>query len=216
MERLTFLAPSLETDVEITVKRSRFIGSVRMLSDAAEAQQKLNEIVQKFPKATHYCWAYRVGIKQPLEHCSDAGEPAGTAGRPILGAIKRIGLENTLIVVTRYFGGVKLGVRGLIDAYGDAAQLAADACKAAEMEFCKKLTLACGYDYSKTLLTTLDKFGFGENRRNTNFGETVEISLEVPTDKIEELSATLDEMYSRQLITELQWEEELLIRPCRT
>ena len=210
-----FRAPSVETDVETTVKRSRFIGSVRKVLDAAEAQEKLKEISAKFPKATHYCWAYRIGTGSVLEHCSDAGEPAGTAGRPILGALKRCGLDNTLLVVTRYFGGIKLGVRGLIDAYGEAARLAAEACEAKEMEFCLPLRLVCGYDCSKTLLTTLDKYGFGEEDRTLNYGETVEVRLEIPLVRTDEITPQLEEMKARNFLLALEWGKEKTVRERR-
>lgn len=203
---LSFKAPSKEIDVELTIKRSRFIGSVRCTLNAEEAQEQLKAITEKYPKATHYCWAYRLGAGSSLlEHCSDAGEPAGTAGRPILGSLKRAGLENTLLVVTRYFGGVKLGVRGLIDAYGETAQLAADSCEPCEMEFCLPLTLACSYNYSKTLFTSLDKLGFTEETRKTTFAETVELQLEVPLAKTEELKQTLQEMYNRNFLCRYEW-----------
>ena len=120
----SFTAPKKECDVEMTVKRSRFIGSVRTVLSADEAAELIKSFPTLYPKANHHCWAYRVGIDSPLEHCSDAGEPAGTAGRPILGTLKRHMLENTLNGVTRYFGGIKLGVRGLIEAYGESAELA--------------------------------------------------------------------------------------------
>ena len=207
-----FRAPSVETDVETTVKRSRFIGSVRKVLDAVAAQEKLKEISAKFPKATHYCWAYRIGTGSVLEHCSDAGEPAGTAGRPILGALKRCGLDNTLLVVTRYFGGIKLGVRGLIDAYGEAARLAAEACEAKEMEFCLPLRLVCGYDCSKTLLTTLDKYGFGEEDRTLNYGETVEVRLEIPLVRTDEITPQLEEMKARNFLLALEWGKEKTVR----
>ena len=214
MERLTFFAPSRDADIEITVKRSRFIGSVRLLTDAASAQQKVSEVAQIFPKATHYAWAYKTTAAQPLEHASDAGEPSGTAGRPILGAIKRANLDNTIIIVTRYFGGVKLGVRGLIDAYGEAAQLAAEACMPTEMQFCKKLALRCDYAYSKTLLSSLDKFGFDEEKRSTHFGQAVEVSIDVPLYKINEMSPAFEQLYLRKLIAEPKWAGALQIRPC--
>lgn len=215
LESVCFRAPSKETDVEITVKRSRFIGSVRTALTAEEAQEKIKEISAKYPKATHYCWAYRIGAKNALEHCSDAGEPSGTAGRPILGALKRCELDNTLLVVTRYFGGIKLGVRGLIDAYGEAAQLAAEACEAREMEFCQPLRLVCGYDYSKTLLTTLDKHGFGDTERTVCFGEAVEVTFDVPFAKVRELEPPLCEMKDRGLLALLEWGQEKKVKERR-
>lgn len=213
---LSFFAPAKETDIEITVKRSRFIGSVRLLTDTAQAQTKLKETEALYPKATHYCWAYRVGVENPLEHCSDAGEPAGTAGRPILGALMRAGLQNTLLIVTRYFGGVKLGVRGLIDAYGEAAQLATEACQPSEMEFCLPLTVVCSYDYSKTLFTSFDKLGFTEEKRKTLFGENVQLCCEIPLSKKQEVQKTVDEMAARKLLINCEWATDKVIRTKNT
>ena len=139
-----FRAPRADCDAEFTEKRSRFIGSVRTVLSADEAAEIIKKFPEIYPKANHHCWAYRIGTGTALEHCSDAGEPSGTAGRPILGVIKRHELTNTLIVVTRYFGGIKLGVRGLIDAYKAAAELAVEQAGAVEMEFHNALLLRCG------------------------------------------------------------------------
>lgn len=212
LEKFSFTAPRHDADAEFTVKRSRFIGSVRTVLSAEEAADKIKDFPNIYPKANHHCWAYRAGLGQPLEHCSDAGEPAGTAGRPILGALKRHGFENTLIVVTRYFGGIKLGVRGLIEAYGEAAEMAADAAGTVEMEFCSALEISCGYDYSKTLTTTLHKLGFSDERQKTDYGEDVNIKLEVPFSMKDEISPILNEMKARGFLKKLAWGKEKLVR----
>ena len=137
---------------------------MRTVLSADEAAEIIKKFPEIYPKANHHCWAYRIGTGTALEHCSDAGEPSGTAGRPILGVIKRHELTNTLIVVTRYFGGIKLGVRGLIDAYKAAAELAVEQAGAVEMSSTTPLLLRCGYDYSKTLDTTLRKWGLHGRR----------------------------------------------------
>jgi uncharacterized YigZ family protein len=212
LEKFSFIAPRHDADAEFTVKRSRFIGSVRTVLSAEEAAEKIKDFPNIYPKANHHCWAYRVGTAQPLEHCSDAGEPAGTAGRPILGTIKRHELENTLIVVTRYFGGIKLGVRGLIEAYGEAAEMAAAAAGAVEMEFCAALEISCGYDYSKTLTTTLHKWGFTDERQKTDYGEDVNVKLGVPLAMKDEISPALEEMKARGFLKKLTWGREKLVR----
>ena len=211
-KRSVFTAPAKDTDTEIVIKRSRFIGSVRTVLSPEEASELIKEFPILYPKANHHCWAYRVGTDSPLEHCSDAGEPAGTAGRPILGVIKRHMLDNTLIVVTRYFGGIKLGVRGLIDAYGESAEQAASEAGAVEMEFHNSLSLSCGYDHSKTLTTNLKKWGFPETRQNVVYEENVNITLEVPVSMREEISPALEEMAARGFIAPPIWGEEQLIR----
>ncbi len=92
-----------------------------MIKDSQEAKSFVSEINDLHKTASHNCWAYVVGKKGETVYCSDAGEPSGTAGKPILNALKKNNMSNTIAVVTRYFGGVKLGVRGLIDAYGGVA-----------------------------------------------------------------------------------------------
>jgi uncharacterized YigZ family protein len=107
---------------EINVERSRFIGHCREVDTEDAAKAIINQIRTLHAQATHNCYAYRLGSgRQPLEYYNDHGEPSGTAGKPILGGIQRLQLTNVVVVVTRYFGGKKLGVRGLIEAYGQAA-----------------------------------------------------------------------------------------------
>lgn len=201
----SFIAPAKEINVELTVKRSRFIGSVRIALDPDEASEKLKGFAEIFPKANHHCWAYRIGTENILEHCSDAGEPAGTAGRPILGMLKRHSLQNTLLVVTRYFGGIKLGVRGLIEAYGEAAKLAVTEAGTVEMELNLQLDLSCSYEYSKTLSSSLKKWGFGEDRVSALYGENVEMKLYVPCSSKPEIAPSLEEMFLRGMLQKLEW-----------
>jgi uncharacterized YigZ family protein len=201
----SFIAPAKEINVELTVKRSRFIGSVRIALDPDEASEKLKGFAEIFPKANHHCWAYRIGTENILEHCSDAGEPAGTAGRPILGMLKRHSLQNTLLVVTRYFGGIKLGVRGLIEAYGEVAELAVTEAGTVEMELNLQLDLSCSYEYSKTLSSSLKKWGFGEDRVSALYGENVEMKLYVPCSSKPEIAPSLEEMFLRGMLQKLEW-----------
>ncbi|MCL1876347.1 MAG: YigZ family protein [Synergistaceae bacterium] len=127
----TYIEPSESASYETNIKRSRFIANVIPCRDEDAAKERLKELCALHRQADHNCWAYVLGTEPLTEHSSDAGEPSGTAGRPILGEIARSGLVNLLVVVTRYFGGVKLGTRGLIEAYsGTAAQALARAPRA--------------------------------------------------------------------------------------
>jgi uncharacterized YigZ family protein len=107
------------------VKKSRFIGYARCVDSWSGAQAYLQSIKADHPKARHWCYAFRCGgdAASIEERCSDDGEPTGTAGQPILSAIKSEGLSDAICVVVRYFGGIKLGAGGLIRAYGAAARL---------------------------------------------------------------------------------------------
>ena len=114
--------------VEIRVKASRFLGRAFRADDRAAADEALGAVRRRFHDATHHCWALRLGPPdEALERAEDDGEPGGTAGAPILAAIAAAHLHDTLVVVTRWFGGTKLGTGGLVRAYGEAARAALDA-----------------------------------------------------------------------------------------
>jgi uncharacterized YigZ family protein len=109
---------------EFKDRGSKFIAYACPVKSVAEFKDRLGEIKKEHSKATHHCFAYRIGLDGNSFRVSDDGEPSGTAGRPILGQIDSKGLVNVLIVVVRYFGGTLLGVPGLINAYKSAASLA--------------------------------------------------------------------------------------------
>ncbi|MFC2947271.1 YigZ family protein [Virgibacillus sediminis] len=109
---------------EIIIQKSRFIGYVRRVETEKEAQDFIQEIKKKHHDATHNCSAYMIGENDQIQKANDDGEPSGTAGVPILEVLKKQGLKDTAIVVTRYFGGIKLGAGGLIRAYGSTTSQA--------------------------------------------------------------------------------------------
>lgn len=112
---------------KINIERSIFIATISYVESESEAKEFISKIAKKYQDATHNCLAYRVLEKgNIIEFSSDAGEPSGTAGLPILNTLRKNELLNVAVVVTRYFGGIKLGVRGLIDAYSQATQIVID------------------------------------------------------------------------------------------
>ena len=102
---------------------SKFIAYAFPITTIADFKKRLEEVKKEHPKATHYCFAYRIGIDKNNFRVSDDGEPSGTAGRPILGQIDSRGITDILVIVVRYFGGTLLGVPGLINAYKTSASL---------------------------------------------------------------------------------------------
>jgi len=115
---------TIEMPVQIKniIKKSRFIATVKEVEKEDEIKQFLKEITQEFPDANHHCWAYQIGYtNRSLSHYSDGGEPANSAGPPILQAIRKEMVTNVMVIVTRYFGGIKLGISGLIKAYRETA-----------------------------------------------------------------------------------------------
>ncbi|WCK53978.1 YigZ family protein [Aneurinibacillus sp. Ricciae_BoGa-3] len=119
LQRYLTVRPSGEAEIEIN--RSRFISSVKRVESPEEAINFIQEIKKKYWDATHNCSAYICGGNDQFQKMDDDGEPSGTAGKPILEVIKRNSVKDTAIVVTRYFGGIKLGAGGLIRAYGKSA-----------------------------------------------------------------------------------------------
>ncbi len=106
---------------EIVIQKSRFIGDAFYVNSEEEVLERLQDVKAEFPDATHHCYAYIVGQDALVQRFNDDGEPGGTAGMPILQVIQNRGLKNVLVVVTRYFGGIKLGANGLVRAYSKSA-----------------------------------------------------------------------------------------------
>jgi len=155
VEWKTVVKPHTE---RINVKRSEFYATIFPVKDEKDFREKLKEVSKR--DATHNCWAYRIfspnGI---LEHSSDDGEPSGTAGRPILGALKKYDLMNTAIVVTRYFGGVKLGVRGLIEAYSSAAEMAVKGAELRKLRLMKEFEVEVDYQELNNVFRVVEMMG---------------------------------------------------------
>lgn len=111
-----------EAQTEIIEKKSRFITTVFPIISQEDAEAHLAQIRKQYWDASHNCYAYQLGEKDEIQRFSDDGEPQGTAGKPILDVLKGEAIKNTLIIVTRYFGGTLLGTGGLVRAYGRAAK----------------------------------------------------------------------------------------------
>src|SRR5687768_18408079 len=117
----SYTAPAGESRAEIREKGSRFLAVIGPAADEAAAKARLATLEREFPDATHHCWAWRLG-SPPRERSSDAGEPAGTAGVPILQVLRGAGLSDAQAVAVRWFGGTRLGKGGLARAYAAAAR----------------------------------------------------------------------------------------------
>jgi len=131
---------------EIVVMASRFIADVLPADDDRAAMSAVDAARKEFHAATHHCFAWRIGADQPVTRSNDDGEPSGTAGRPILHALERHDVTNCVLIVTRYFGGTKLGVPGLIRAYGDAADAVLHIAPVESRTITATFTLTTTYD----------------------------------------------------------------------
>lgn len=131
-------------EAEMIERKSRFIGYCRPVKNQDEAVEFINEIRAMHRQATHNVYAY-VLREDNIMRYSDDGEPAGTAGVPVLEVIKKEGLTDICVVVTRYFGGILLGAGGLVRAYGKSAKMGIDAAERVEKIYCKLYLIRCDY-----------------------------------------------------------------------
>ncbi|WP_338824715.1 IMPACT family member YigZ [Moorella humiferrea] len=175
----SYLTVAREATVEIKIERSRFIGHAREVESEDAAREFIARIQAAHRQATHNCFAYRVGMgKQEVTYYSDAGEPGGTAGRPILGAITSLGLTNVAVVVTRYFGGKKLGVRGLINAYGQTARRVLEEAGSIRRVVTREVDLTCSYAELDRLLYLVHSHG--GSVVTAEYGSEVRLKIAVP------------------------------------
>jgi uncharacterized YigZ family protein len=181
-------------EYESTISRSHFIASVSYTPGRKHFEETLRAISILHPKATHHCWAYRFIANPIVEHCSDAGEPAGTAGRPILGALKKYSLQNVAAVVTRYYGGIKLGVRGLIAAYGETTLRALERAKLIVREPMSSIEFSCPYESYNILIAILQKFKIDTSSIKVLFEENVSGELRLFDSIVEDLSHELEKI----------------------
>jgi len=138
---------------EETIKKSRFIGHAAVVSSQSESLGFYESVID--PQASHNCWAWRINFQV---RSSDDGEPSGTAGRPILNVIERRDLENVMVVVTRYFGGIKLGVGGLVRAYSGTTGKCLDRAGIVELFPMANYTIKAGFEWAASVHGLLDQF----------------------------------------------------------
>ncbi len=146
-------------EAEMIERKSRFIGYCRPVKNQDEAVDFINEIRAMHRQATHNVYAY-VLREDNIMRYSDDGEPAGTAGVPVLEVIKKEGLTDICVVVTRYFGGILLGAGGLVRAYGKSAKLGIDAAERIEKIYCKLYLIRCDYSTYGKLEYTINNEGY--------------------------------------------------------
>lgn len=164
---------------EQTVNKSRFIGVAAACADEREVHRLLHQLIGEHPQANHLAFAYRLQTLQGLvQRFNDAGEPAGTAGKPILQHIEGKDLINACIAVVRYFGGIKLGAGGLARAYGNSAKLALEAARLEPYVEMRQIRLALDYSQLERLTRELEREG--GTILSKDFGERVALLAEVP------------------------------------
>jgi uncharacterized YigZ family protein len=195
-EYYTIAAP---VEAEYKVKDSTFIAFLSPANSRQEAENCIAERCRKFHDATHNCYAFRVGFDERLiTKSSDAAEPAGTAGRPILQALGRRNLTNIVAIVTRYFGGTKLGTGGLIRAYSGATAAAIEL--AAVLTIFPKQRLRLQYAYAQTAAIQKVLRQVAAELIQENFGAEVVQTIAVPLQRAEETQRLLREACAGKIV----------------
>lgn len=170
---------------EIIIKKSRFITTLLPIENASDAEEKLAILNKKYSDATHNCYAYISNIIATEQRFSDNGEPQGTAGIPMLDVLKKRRVYMTLAVVTRYFGGIKLGASGLVRAYSESVATALDEADIRKFVVSDIANVVISYNvYEK-----INEFiSLSEGKViTTEYSDNVSITFAVPTDNYEKL-----------------------------
>ena len=195
-----YFAPLNQFQLETEIKRSRFIATIIPLSQVASLNELQAQLRLLHPKASHHCLAYVLGSPHmPMAAgSSDDGEPSGTAGKPMLNILQKRSIGDVGVVVTRYFGGIKLGAGGLIRAYGASVSAALD-----EMELViksKQHLFSLRYPYE--LETEVHKLlmGFKCTMIDEQFSEVIERNLSIAESSWAKLQAALHELHYRGLV----------------
>lgn len=179
-----FHAVGEQGTAEIKVKGSRFIAEAFPVESEDEALRLVEEVRSREHAATHHCTAYRLGPDGDVFRFNDDGEPSGTAGRPILRQIESRNLTNTLVVVTRYYGGTKLGTGGLARAYGEAAAAVLDATKCVAHVISERVNVSFDYDDTAAAMLVIERFG--AEAVESRYSDRTALTLAVPRSRVAE------------------------------
>lgn len=187
---------------EFVVEKSRFISFACQVSTVGQANFFIESISKQHYDATHNCYAYLTDDGQKF---SDDGEPQGTAGMPILNAIKGKNLHNVAVVVTRYFGGIKLGAGGLVRAYGKAASNVLEEAEKVQFLQCDEFKLKCDYTYVSSVEATA--FSYGKIMEREYYAD-VTYNIVVPVAKSDEFAKKISDVtqgrvYAQKIATKV-------------
>ncbi|MHA8110732.1 YigZ family protein [Lactobacillaceae bacterium Melli_B4] len=197
----TYLTVKTSGANEINIKKSRFIGSVKRVKTEEEAKAFVEQITEENKSATHNCYAYMVGQDDHIQRKSDNGEPSGTAGLPILDAIKLKQLHDVAVVVTRYFGGIKLGAGGLIRAYSNATTEAINHVGVVERILQTKVNIQIEYSQLEPLKYFLNQENIYID--DIQYGADVTVVVAVRADDVEDFNKKIVNLLNDRVIIKI-------------
>lgn len=173
-------------------KGSKFIGFAFPVDDEADLKKSLEKIREEHPKATHHCYAFRLGMKGENYRANDDGEPSGSAGLPIYNQLLAHDITNVLVIVVRYYGGTKLGLSGLVKTYKESAKITLEEAEIVKKELESEIEISFGFSQQNQIFTLLNKF----DGRILDFlsDEKCVITAKIKTSLYENISEQLSEM----------------------
>ncbi len=195
-----YLVPGTDAVSETEIKKSIFVGRI-FRTDSEDAAVRAIEAVRKeFYKASHHCFAYIIGPQHAIMKFSDDGEPAGTAGRPILAVMEKQGLCDAVCIVTRFFGGIKLGANGLVRAYTEAAVKTAEAAGQLKRACFADMRVECDYAFYQSLVHYAQEKGY--NIGECLFAQNVEFIAAVPEIMTTEFTNDIERLSRGRFVSE--------------
>jgi len=198
-----YMIPAGRHRVEETIRRSRFITTLSLARSIVDAREFITEIADEFSDATHNCWAYLVGPPGDTSRIgmSDAGEPHGTAGRPMLTVLETSEVGDIAAVVTRYYGGIKLGKGGLVRAYSGGVRQALETLELVELV--PRATLAVALSYSSAEILKRALPDHEAEVLDENYGTEVVLTLRVPVERRQGFEEAVASMSNGQAVVRL-------------
>lgn len=188
----TYLTLSAPGESLYKVKGSKHFGFAFPVRDESEIRERLSEVRQQHNAARHHCYAWRLGKDGEQYRANDDGEPSNSAGKPILGQLQSLNLTHVLVVVVRYFGGTKLGVGGLIDAYRTTAREALESTEIIEAVITEAVEVRFTYPQMGGVMKVLSDYGV-EMEHHT-FGERCALTTRVRTSLLERFLSDMGEV----------------------
>lgn len=194
--RESYMTAGSSASAEILIQKSRFIGFAARAETEQEALEFINSIKEQHRSANHICSAYMIGEQNSIQKANDDGEPSGTAGVPILEVLKKKDLKDTVIVVTRYFGGIKLGSGGLIRAYGKSASEALAAAGIVERRLHAIIKVTIDYTWLGKVENEIRQSAYP--LKDIEYTEGVDVYVYVPVAEEQQFTEWMMEMTNGQ------------------
>lgn len=186
----TIITIKAEHIIENVINKSRFIAHIKPVESEEDAKAFINQVSTKHREATHNCFAYTIGDQMNIQKANDNGEPSGTAGVPMLGILKKLEIHNACVVVTRYFGGIKLGGGGLIRAYSGAVRDVIYDIGRVELKAAIPTTVTINYDLTGKFEYELESTSY--LLRDQNYTDKVSYQIDVVASDYDEFIAFLN------------------------